>query len=528
VGQSVCCGRAIMTKLRKLLGHSDSIITMQRTSTDHVDKINYRMRIMGMANDWSFNFTRRDKIGFYLENWVTANPRAFFYILLVTSLFLVAVLGLLWCLFADTDSEKGMATTFWTSAFFTFQIMTIGGHEKHIEGVGSILVYIFMIVLGITIFAILIGMITESFQVYMSRLSEGRTNAVLSDHTLILGWNETTARCVVQIARLRNLFREQNKPLKKKFLWWTRCPPSTPVAVAPIVIFADTVSKAAVHAAISEAFKDSGICPDSNRLGADIICRIGNPTHPQDLRRVGAKRARSILVMMTDVDAEESELASGKVNQGATLRTVLALRAVFMGDEQATKGGEDKRVIVQLAGPSRAIEVIDLGDGVDDNPILQPVELTNFMNSILFGCLAQPGLGYAMLDLLGFEGAAFRCRAAKEFPAEHKLIGKTVQEVSTMWENAIFAGVDSLGLAPPGDYVIREHDRVIFVSDMSLPTLAEMPPVPRDSLELNVAKPAALAARTVLICGWRDTWNLPTEFAVQRSLSFRTCRSGRR
>ena len=134
------------------------------------------------------------------------------------------------------------------------------------------------------------------------------------------------------------------------------------------------------------------------------------------------------------------------------------------------------------------------------------------MNDILFGCLPQPGLGYAVVDLLGFDGAAFQSRAVAEFPEEHKRVGSKVKDVALKWEDAVFAGVTGIGLAPPGDYVISADDRIILVSKTSMPTLC-------DAVETSSGKAALcvgtkpVQAKCVLICGWKPQWDDPSGYA---------------
>jgi hypothetical protein len=490
---------------------TDALRRKQREAADLLDSIEQRSNIVGVSGDLEqLSFSVIDKIGYRLENWVAANPSAFYYVLFWTTLIVCVILGIVWSICPENRDNWDFSH----SIFFTFQMLSIGGYDPNVTGTGPVIIFGAMIVFGLTIFAILIGMITESFQLYMHSLSEGKTKAVLSNHTLILGWNETTTRVVVEIARLRHVWREQNRQGLGKYVGCLpRHPASTPIAEAPVVIITDQLTKSEVQNAIRQAFKDGGICEKDNRIGCDIVCRIGDPTNLQDLKRVGAQAARSILVMMTDLDAKESEQAGGRVSNGASLRTLLALRAVLCCHPKAEKDN-DMRVICQLAAPSKAIEVIDLGDAFDGRPILRPVELQRFMNGILFGCLAQPGLGYALLDLLGFEGAAFRSRVASEFPESHRLIGKTMYEMSTVWENAIFAGTAREGLAPRGDSVIQKNDRIVFVSASSLPRYSEHVPPTMESVGLVGASPKH-DAQAILVCGWRAEWDEPEDFADQ-------------
>ena len=75
---------------------------------------------------------------------------------------------------------------------------------------------------------------------------------------------------------------------------------------------------------IREALEERGI--RSIKVGLQIVVADGDPSNLHDLARVGAQRARRILIMETARDEEEFDNSDGKVQNGATLRTILCLR----------------------------------------------------------------------------------------------------------------------------------------------------------------------------------------------------------
>merc|ERR1719353_1654573 len=103
------------------------------------------------------------------------------------------------------------------------------------------------------VFTVLIGFVNEMVSSTIDGINQGSSRICLTGHTLILGWNQATVRCVVQIAHLRAGFKAQNKSFTPRWLWWTRVKPSTTVAVAPIVVLCDSMSKAEMDAALSNA-----------------------------------------------------------------------------------------------------------------------------------------------------------------------------------------------------------------------------------------------------------------------------------
>ena len=113
------------------------------------------------------------------------------------------------------------------------------------------------------------------------------------------------------------------------------------------------------------------------KVGQNIICRVGDPCKLGDLMKVNAHRASSIMLMMTDYDAEERDRSNEQSINGCTLRTVLALRHVLFSTNILDKtlqnmmakmfGGAVKsyvkaltnetRIVIQLEQPSKLIIV---------------------------------------------------------------------------------------------------------------------------------------------------------------------------
>merc|ERR1740117_1835347 len=131
---------------------------------------------------------------------------------------------------------------------------------------------------------------------------------------------------------------------------WLRVAPSSPVAAAPIIILTDKLTKEEMDEILEEAFNARGINPKRTRVGWDVVCRVGDPCSVHDLVRVNAHEATSIITMMTKDDLLEDELSGGKIKNGATIRTTLALRHLLLSSRKCVKHLErDKvRIVLQL------------------------------------------------------------------------------------------------------------------------------------------------------------------------------------
>ena len=106
----------------------------------------------------------------------------------------------------------------------------VGGYEEDVVGFVGVLLLIIKLLVGLVLFAILVGFITDAVMTTMTSIIEGKSKVAEANHTLILGWNETTIRVVCQIAFLRRVWRIQNETWTRRLFPWTRVPPSSPKA----------------------------------------------------------------------------------------------------------------------------------------------------------------------------------------------------------------------------------------------------------------------------------------------------------
>jgi hypothetical protein len=356
----------------------------------------------------------------------------------------------------------------------------------------------------------------------MRDMNRGATKVGCSDHTLLLGWNECTCRCVCQIALLRSTFLKENETWARRLFPWLRVRPSSPVAAAPVVILCNTMTKEEMDNVLRDALLGYGISPHRTKVGFDVICRVGDPCDPHDLLRVGAHRAKSILVMMTIHDEREAELTKGVLKAASTLRTLLALRCVLFENKPCHPGAtwNDMRIVLHLdnhIGPEINAAKFSDPAGAD---IVFAIELSAFTNSLLFNCSHKPGMSSVFMELISFEGFAFRCKSAKALG----LVGKTFGECSLIWAQAVVVGVVDMreplepdvgapdeGIACVPEREITEHDAMIFIAKNTFPKPAGKFSEGKE-LELEEVPECIPKTEDILVCGWRQDWFDALEF----------------
>lgn len=460
-----------------------------------------------------------DIVGYRLEKVADSNAHLYLICLLALACIPVIIFSIGWMILEADEHDPA-----WSSFLIVIQVMTVG-YTTDIIGFGSAIVFVVAMLSGLMILAVLISMMAERFQELEYGIASGQSNVIESGHTLILGWNEATVRVVCQLARLRQAYQQQNETFSRRIFRWQRVPPSTPLAAATIVLLTNRLSKEQMHIEILKAFSERGLPAWRTRLGTDIICRIGDPTDFQDLQRMRPHRAVAILLQMGDADHDEARRHEGIVTNGMTLRVLLALR-VSLFSAQPPPRWDDLRVVVHLASPAKAIDIINLGEASDGRPILALQDLSVFLNGLMFNCTLQPGLAFTLMHVLSFQGPALRMRQVKSLPkGGNELVGKTFQELALVFEDAVPAGIiaggemwqpepgEGCGMAPTGHRTVSVEDHLIFISTRPLPTLAggdaEFVDTAIAGAELGEEK----APVNVLVCGWRPQWHQARRFA---------------
>ena len=165
-------------------------------------------------------FTSRAR--YLIENKISANHYFPFILISIVFILLFLFFAIVWYEIGGLDSDNddttddGMlfGTQSWSDAFyFSLLMLATGQYDDSIpQSHGYRFVYFIMVFIGPTvIFAVLIGFINEQVQSFMENLKNGKSFVHENNHTLILGWNEATARVVVQTSFLRRQYQMMNE-----------------------------------------------------------------------------------------------------------------------------------------------------------------------------------------------------------------------------------------------------------------------------------------------------------------------------
>ena len=351
-------GRGLFSALEQGLQDGlENIGVLAESQGNYQDASVAKKEVLKSARDLPRNMTskvsRLDRLGYKLENRIAANPNYPFKLVVVFTSVILVLVGCLYHWLAASPEVADLdvfGSNSWADGIYiALSLVIAAGVDDSIpDKMGLRFVFVFCIIFGLVIFAVVVGFITSAIDGFLVTIAEGHTKVAENQHTLILGWNEATLRAVVQICFLRRQYQLTNERRFLHLLWlfpwikrfkWLMETPTTSCAVANMVIMSNQLTKSEMHEQLAQILAERGINPRRTKIGRDIVCRVGDPTNVNDLIRVGAHKASAILVMMSKMDQVEEKESEGTIHNGATLRVVLALRHVlFTNSYTAAKG----------------------------------------------------------------------------------------------------------------------------------------------------------------------------------------------
>ncbi|CAM8956718.1 unnamed protein product [Rhodiola kirilowii] len=380
-------------------------------------------------------------LAYRVDVFLSVHPYAKSSALLVATLLLIGLGGL--ALYGVT--EDSLADCLWSS----WSYVASAGNHADSEGLGPRLVSVSISFGGMLIFAMMLGLVSDAISEKFDSLRKGRSEVVEQNHTLILGWSD-------KLGSLLNQLAIANESLGGGI----------------VVVMAERDKE--------EMELDIGKMEFDFR-GTVVICRSGSPMISVDLKKVSVSKARAIIVLAEDGNADQSDARA--------LRTVLSLTGV--------KEGLRGHIVVELSDLDNEVLVKLVG-----SDLVETVVAHDVIGRLMIQCARQPGLAQVWEDILGFENCEFYI---KRWP---KLDGMRFEEVLISFADAIPCGIKvaSCGgkiiLNPDDSYILQEGDEVVVIAeDDDSYTPTEFPMVIEASY-IHIARPTRKPQK-ILLCGWR-------------------------
>ncbi|GJN22694.1 hypothetical protein PR202_gb10288 [Eleusine coracana subsp. coracana] len=381
------------------------------------------------------------RLAYKVDIFLSLHPYAKPFVLLVATLLLIALGGL--ALYGVTDAS--LSDCLWLSWTFVAD----SGNHANAVGFGPKLVSVSISIGGMLVFAMMLGLITDSISEKFDSLRKGRSEVIEQSHTLILGWSDKLGSLLNQIAIA-------NESL----------------GGGTIVVMAER-DKEEMEADIAKMEFDF--------KGTAVICRSGSPLILADLKKVSVSKARAIVVLAEEGNADQSDARA--------LRTVLSLSGV--------KEGLRGHIVVELSDLDNEVLVKLVG-----GDLVETVVAHDVIGRLMIQCARQPGLAQIWEDILGFENCEFYI---KRWP---KLDGMRFEDVLISFPDAIPCGIKvascggKIVLNPDDCYVLQEGDEVIVIAeDDDTYAPAPLPKVKRGYLPKDFVVPKS--PERILFCGWR-------------------------
>ncbi|GMP55038.1 hypothetical protein CsSME_00019991 [Camellia sinensis var. sinensis] len=403
---------------------------------EHVSK-SRRSSSDNIAEEVSLNKQLAYRVDVFLSVHPYAKPLA----LLIATLLLICLGGL--ALFGVTDDS--LADSLWLS----WTYVADSGNHTNSEGVGPRLVSVSISFGGMLIFAMMLGLVSDAISEKLDSLRKGRSEVVEQNHTLILGWSD-------KLGSLLNQLAIANESLG-----------------GGIVVVMAERDKEEMETDIAKMEFDF--------RGTSVISRSGSPLILADLKKVSVSKARAIIVLAEDGNADQSDARA--------LRTVLSLTGV--------KEGLRGHIVVELSDLDNEVLVKLVG-----GDLVETVVAHDVIGRLMIQCARQPGLAQIWEDILGFENCEFYI---KRWP---QLDGMQFEDALISFPDAIPCGIKAASyggkiiLNPDDSYVLQEADEVLVIAEdddtyspTTLPTVTEAP-------FMHIARPARKPQK-ILLCGWR-------------------------
>ncbi|KAL7219539.1 hypothetical protein ACSBR2_012570 [Camellia fascicularis] len=403
---------------------------------EHVSK-SRRSSSDNIAEEVSLNKQLAYRVDVFLSVHPYAKPLA----LLIATLLLICLGGL--ALFGVTDDS--LADSLWLS----WTYVADSGNHTNSEGVGPRLVSVSISFGGMLIFAMMLGLVSDAISEKLDSLRKGRSEVVEQNHTLILGWSD-------KLGSLLNQLAIANESLG-----------------GGIVVVMAERDKEEMETDIAKMEFDF--------RGTSVISRSGSPLILADLKKVSVFKARAIIVLAEDGNADQSDARA--------LRTVLSLTGV--------KEGLRGHIVVELSDLDNEVLVKLVG-----GDLVETVVAHDVIGRLMIQCARQPGLAQIWEDILGFENCEFYI---KRWP---QLDGMQFEDALISFPDAIPCGIKAASyggkiiLNPDDSYVLQEGDEVLVIAeddDTYCPTT--LPTVWRGNLPKDFIVPKS--AERILFCGWR-------------------------
>lgn len=208
----------------------------------------------------SSDATYLERLAYTSDNFFSTNRAASALLLFAVTVALVVAGGV--AHWAAHGGEKSLLSSMWSA----WRHVTDGGDYD--DDVAPRVVGVVLVLSGMLFFALLVGLIGESIESRIDALKQGRNRVIEANHTLILGWSDKILPLCREIAAA-----------------------NSSEGGGVIVILDGAHEKAWMDETVLEELSAAEM------RGTEVVCRSGDPVCVNDLHKVSAATARSIVFL---------------------------------------------------------------------------------------------------------------------------------------------------------------------------------------------------------------------------------------
>jgi K+/H+ antiporter YhaU regulatory subunit KhtT len=386
--------------------------------------------------------TIRQRIKYNVNVMMSKGSVFMIFVLFFLTMFAVLLIAFL-ALIILKNSGNEFGKTLWETFLNILDPGTIAG----IENTSGYLVFMTIAtIMGLVMTSILIGLVTAGFQAKLEEMQRGKSKVIVSNHTLILGWDNTIFTIISEL-----LIANEN------------------VRRPHIVIMADR-DITSMHDELRNylpSFKNT-----------KIVFRRGCLYEINDLKMCNITKSKSVIILEED-DAQK-------------IKVLMAMSNTDFFDNP-------KNHAVVLLEEKANFEVVEIIGG--DNIIA--IDLGDTVSKMIAQTATQPGLVAVYKDLISFTGDEIYFNQFTE------AIGKTISELLFCFEKSSVIGIqkgENCYLHPDLETKIEEGDSIILITEDD--DTAKFTIKDYEIYEDCIVKEAALTAHlkeNILIIGYNET-----------------------
>lgn len=340
----------------------------------------------------------KERMFYYIDIWMSRGTASMLVLLFIITGIIVSLLGLLaWLTVKASGVTAG--ESIWNVLLHALDPGVISGDQGSF---GFLLLMLLATFAGVFFLALLIGFINDGIASKMEDLSMGREAVIEEDHTVILGFNESTMIILDELIEAnRNQGNRRNA-----------------------VVVMDKNEKKEIEEKIKTRFPTTG--------NIQVVCRSGSIYNRNDLMRCSILTCKSIII------AEDNDFDN--------IKSIIACTQILNNEGKDAQGYITAVINKRINERAARIAGFDAGTDGDGGERkkdrLELLMLENTIAKIMTHTCRQTGLSKAFIELFNFSGSEFYVFDSEYLPGLYKaMTGKTIREINRSLPYSIAVGI---------------------------------------------------------------------------------------